>query len=358
MASYKDDKKGTWFTSFYYTTWTGERKKKLKRGFASKKEALDWERKFLIQQTKSLEMSFADFVDVYENDMKPRLKLNTWETKRHIIRTKLMPYFENKQINQITASDIIQWQNTMSKSCENDGKPYSQTYLRTLHNQLSAIFNHAVRFYDLKSNPVAKVGSIGKKKSDEMKFWTKAEYVKFSQSMMNKPMSYYVFQILYWCGLRSGELLALTIDDFDFQKNTIRINKSYQRIRHEDIITDPKTPKSNRIIKMPAFLPDEIQDYIKTLYGYTSDQRIFQITKTYLHREMDRGCKEQGIDRIRIHDLRHSYVSLLIEMGFSAVAIADRVGHESIDITYNYAHLFPSKQIEIADKLDFEGRNL
>ena len=69
---------------------------------------------------------------------------------------------------------------------------------------------------------------------------------------------------------------------------------------------------------------------------------------------MDRGCKEQGIKRIRIHDLRHSHVSLLIEMGFSAVAIADRMGHESIDITYRYAHLFPTKQNEIADKLNLE----
>ena len=66
---------------------------------------------------------------------------------------------------------------------------------------------------------------------------------------------------------------------------------------------------------------------------------------------MDRGVKEAGLKRIRIHDLRHSHVSLLIELGFSAVAIADRVGHESIEITYRYAHLFPSKQAEMANKL-------
>ena len=82
--------------------------------------------------------------------------------------------------------------------------------------------------------------------------------------------------------------------------------------------------------------------------------RIFEVTKYYLHHEMDRGAKEAGVKRIRIHDLRHSHVSLLIEMGFSAVAIADRVGHESIDITYKYAHLFPSKQQEMAAKLNME----
>ena len=80
------------------------------------------------------------------------------------------------------------------------------------------------------------------------------------------------------------------------------------------------------------------------------------MTKSYLHHEMDRGAKEAGVKRIRIHDLRHSHVSLLIEMGFSALAIADRVGHESVDITYKYAHIFPSKQQEMAQKLDMERR--
>ena len=80
------------------------------------------------------------------------------------------------------------------------------------------------------------------------------------------------------------------------------------------------------------------------------------MTKSYLHHEMDRGAKEAGVKRIRIHDLRHSHVSLLIEMGFSALAIADRVGHESVDITYKYAHLFPSKQQEMAQKLDMERK--
>ena len=105
---------------------------------------------------------------------------------------------------------------------------------------------------------------------------------------------------------------------------------------------------------MPNFLCDEMKDYLGMLYGIKKKERIFTITKSYLHHEMDRGAKSAGVKRIRIHDLRHSHVSLLIEMGFSAVAIADRVGHESIDITYKYAHLFPSKQQEMAANLNIE----
>ncbi len=195
---------------------------------------------------------------------------------------------------------------------------------------------------------------MGKKKNREMLFWTKEEYLKFADAMMDKPMSYYAFEMLYWTGIREGELLALTSADFDFEKRTVTINKSFQHLNGRDIITSPKTEKSNRTIQLPKFLCDEMQDYLKMLYDVGLEDRVFPITKSYLHREMDRGAKEAGVKRIRIHDIRHSHVSLLIDMGFSATAIADRVGHESIDITYNYAHLFPSKQAEMADKLDME----
>ena len=152
--------------------------------------------------------------------------------------------------------------------------------------------------------------------------------------------------------MRLGELLALTMEDFDFEKNTVRINKSYQRLQGQDVITTPKTPKSNRTIKLPKFLIEEMQEYFAMLYDQTPTDRIFLVTKSFLHHEMERGCKLSGVKKIRIHDLRHSHISHLIDLGFSAVAIADRVGHESIDITYRYSHLFPSKQVAMADRLD------
>ena len=188
-----------------------------------------------------------------------------------------------------------------------------------------------------------------------MLFWTKGEYVKFSDAIMDKPLSFYAFELLYWCGIRVGELLALTSTDFDFDKKTLTINKSYQRLKGRDLITSPKTVKSNRTIKMPQFLCDEVQEYISMLYEIKENERLFPVTKSYLHHEMDRGSQIANVKRIRIHDLRHSAISLLIEMGFSALAIADRVGHESIDITYRYAHLFPNKQTEMAEKLNLEG---
>ena len=356
MAAFKNKANGTWYVQFRYTDWKGERQQKLKRGFATKKEAQAWEREFLMQKQADVNMTFESFAQLYEKDMKPKLKLNTWLTKESIIQKKILPYFGKRKLSEITAKDVMDWQNAIRGLTDAKGKPYSPTYLKTVHNQLSALFNHAVRYYGLQVNPAAKAGNMGVEERREMLFWTKEEYLKFADAMMDKPLSYYAFEMLYWCGIREGELLALTPADFNFERKTVSITKSYQRIDGRDVITDPKTPKSVRDIVMPDFLVDEMQDYMKQLYGIGDNDRIFEVSKSYLHHEMDRGAAAAGVKRIRIHDLRHSHISLLIDMGYSAVAIADRVGHESINITYNYAHLFPSTQTDMASKLNsFRG---
>lgn len=352
MSVYKNADNGTWYAMCWFTDWKGERKQKCKRGFATKKEAQAWEREFLMQKQADVNMAFESFVSLYEKDVKPKLKLNTWLTKDSIIQKKILPYFGKRKLSEITAKDVMDWQNEIRSLTDSKGKPYSTTYLKTVHNQLSALFNHAIKYYGLQSNPAAKAGNMGNEERREMLFWTKAEYLKFADAMMDKPMSFYAFEMLYWCGIREGELLALSASDFDFTNSTVTISKSYQRLKGQDVITTPKTKKSNRVIKMPQFLCEEMQDYIKMFYSSDEDERIFPVSKHYLHSEMDRGCKESGVKRIRIHDLRHSHISLLIDMGFTALAIADRVGHESIDITYRYAHLFPTRQTEMANKLD------
>jgi integrase len=354
MAAFKNEGNGTWYVMFRYTDWKGERKQKCKRGFSTRAKALDWEREFLQQKRADVDMTFGSFAELYEKDIHPRLKENTWLTKDSIIKKKILPHFSKRKLSEITTKDVIDWQNEVRCVKDRHGKLPSATYLKTIHNQLSAIFNHAVRYYDLRLNPAAKAGNMGTEERKEMLFWTKDEYLKFADAMMDKPLSYYAFEMLYWCGIREGELLALTPKDFDFDKSTVSINKSYQRLKGKDVITTPKTKKSNRVIKMPDFLCQEMREYIKMFYGARQNDRMFPISKHYLHHEMDRGAKSTGVKRIRIHDIRHSHVSLLIDMGFSALAIADRVGHESIDITYRYAHLFPTKQTEMADKLDME----
>ena len=350
----RDPKTGTWLIQYRYTDWTGQRKKSTKRGFKTKREAEEWLCQFLSKQEASLDITFAEFIDIYYEDIGHRLRESTLRNKKYMIALKGLPYFGKKRMCDIKAADIRKWQSELIAYRDDNGKPYSQTYLRAINNQLSAIINFAVRYYDLPSNPCRKAGSMGKNKADGMRFWLKEDYLKFAEVMMDKPQYYYAFEMLYWTGIRVGELMAICPSDIDFAKGNVSISKSYQRIDGEDVITPPKTEKSKRIITMPQFLIEEIQEYLIQLYGIGPNDRMFCITKSGLHREMDRGAREAGVERIRIHDLRHSHVSLLIDMGFSALAIADRLGHESIDITYNYAHLFPSKQTEMAKKLDME----
>lgn len=354
MPVYQNEKNKTWFVKCYYKDWQGINRPHTKRGFLRKTDAQNYEREFKLKKAHSTDMKFFDFIEIYERDCLARLKYNTNMTKKYLIKDKILPYFENRKLNEITPADVIEWQNILLAYRDSKGHCYSQTYLKTIHNQLSAIFNYACKFYNLADNPARKAGNMGKEQYGEMLFWTKEEYIKFSESIMDKTISYMAFELLYWCGIRLGELLALTPEDFDLKTDTVSITKSYQRLQGKDYITDPKTKKSIRKIKMPHFLTEEIENYINSIYKLEKNQRIFQITKSFLHHEMDRGCKLAGVKRIRIHDLRHSHVSLLIELGFTPLAIAERVGHESIDITYRYAHLFPTKGAEIANKLDKE----
>ena len=348
MKAEKDKKTGKWLIQYRYTDWQGKRRKSTKRGFATKREAEEWLRNFLITQKADFDMKFEDFWKMYCADMETRLREHTMRTKKYIVELKILPYFGDKRVNDITAADIRQWQNELIKM------GYSPTYLKTINNQLSAIFNYAVRYYDLKSNPCVKAGSMGKSKAEEMDFWTGEEFRKFIDSVMNKRLSYMTF---YWTGMRMGELLALNSKDIDLEKRTISITKSYQRLGKKDVITPPKTPKSKRVITIPEFLAADIKDYMDSLYDLQENDRLFPITKYYLEHEMQRGIKESGVKRIRVHDLRHSHASMLIELGFSPLEIANRLGHEKVETTLNtYAHLYPNKQTKLAERLDSEYR--
>ena len=349
MPAYKDNKTGKWFCKFYYTDWQGNNRQKWKRGFATKKEALAYERDFLEKQSANPDMTFQNLYELYMEDMTARLKKSTILTKKHICETHILPFFGKKPINEIKASDVRRWQNQLM----NSPKGYSKTYLKTINNQLTCMINYAKRFYDLNTNPCGQAGSIGQAKAEEMDYWTYDEYVAFREGIKDKPLSYICFQVLYWTGMREGELLALTAADIDLDTKQIDINKTYQRLHGEDIITTPKTKKSKRKVPIPDFLCQELQEYITSRYMLAPNERLFPITKSFLSHEMERGCKATGVKRIRIHDIRHSHASLLINQGCDALILADRLGHEKVSTTLNtYSHLFPHKQQELVSNLE------
>lgn len=204
MAIYKNNN-GTWYVMIRYQDWTGARKQKCKRGFATRKEAADWELQFKMQKKANLDMTMESFCALYEEDVRPSLKQSTWLTKENIIQKKILPYLGQRKVSEITAKDVMDWHNQMRKLKTKTGKYLSPTYLKTIHGQLSTIFNHAVKYYDLSTNPARKAGALGTEEGKEMLFWTKEEYKLFAEEMMDKPLLYYAFQLLYWCGIRSGD---------------------------------------------------------------------------------------------------------------------------------------------------------
>lgn len=224
-------------------------------------------------------------------------------------------------------------------------------------SQINALFNHAQRIYNLKENPCKKVKRMGKSDADKLDFWIKEEYDRFISGVDRKSEDYLMFEILFWTGIREGELLSLTIADFDMTNNLLHINKTYHRIDGKDVISTPKTDNSVRTIIIPNFLKEEVQEYISYHYGFPENERLFPIVARTLQKRMKRYEKKTGVKPIRVHDLRHSHVAYLINQGVEPLIIKERLGHKNIQITLNtYGHLYPSRQKEVAALLDEKNK--
>ena len=262
----------------------------------------------MLQQLSDPTMTLADFWEIYKADMEKRLRKTTMKQKEYVMNDKVLPYFGKTPINEITAPMIRKWQGEMME------KGFKPTYLKTIHNQLSAILNYAVNFYDLRSNPCRKAGSMGKSKADERPYWTLEEFQKFSDAIMDKQDSWIAFQILFWTGMRIGELLALQVKDIDFEQGTITVDESLTRFDGEDLITAPKTESSVRVIMIHKELQEELKEYIATLYHVRPGTRLFAgRTKSFFEHEMERGIKMSGVKKITVHCTRHSHASMLVQ---------------------------------------------
>ena len=484
MAAYKDEERGTWYVSFYYEDWTGAKKRKVKRGFRTKKEALNFEAEYKRTAKADMDMTMGEFVEVYFRDKSQSLKDRSIKNKRDTMNAQLLPYFKDRPMNSITPAEIIQWQNTIIEKGYSDDylktiqnqmtalfnhakniynladnpcdkvkrmgktskkkmkfwtieeyrqfmtgiepgskyyvlfellfwtgarevyfrdksqslkdrsiknkrdtmkaqllpyfkdrpmnsitpaeiiqwqntiieKGYSDDYLKTIQNQMTALFNHAKNIYNLADNPCDKVKRMGKTSKKKMKFWTIEEYRQFMTGIEPGSKYYVLFELLFWTGAREGEALSITPADIDFERNLLQINKTYYRMHGEDVITSPKTEESNRTISIPEFLKKEIQDYISRLYELPEDERIFPMVHEAVQHKLKQVVQKTGVKKIRVHDIRHSHAAFLINKGVQPLMIKERFGHTDIRITLNtYGHLYPDQQKVVADMLDDEN---
>jgi integrase len=369
MSQYKYPlKKGfKWMVKFPYTDpKTGEQKIEYKRGFENKRDAKDYEESFLehlndpIESDEEIEpvKTFGDvFQEYLRSHKREDMKESTLETKRNIFDRHIFPTFKNKSIAEITDDDIAEWQRKTKTYQMDNGKRFSASFLRTIQSQFNSIINYAYSKGYLNLNPLADIKNMGIK-DKRVEYWSTDEYEKFAYCAMKVPNYYYAFEVLYWCGLREGEMLALTLQDVDLDDGIIHVTKTYQRYKGKDIFTSPKTPSSVRQVSMPSFLCDELREYIAMLYCPEPEQRIFPITKSNLSKQFHNFAEEAGLKRITVHGLRHSHVSLLISKKYDIFEVSKRIGHKSIKTTQDiYGHLFDGVQRAIANDLDSLRRN-
>jgi integrase len=345
--AFKESATGKWTAQWYETDVYGNRKQVKKRGFATKREAKQYEVERNLKQSGSVEMKLKVFVETYFQDKENELKDRSKRNKRYMINNYIIPYFGDTRMSDITPAQIIAWQNEIYS------KGLSESYMRMIQNQLTALFTHASKVYDLGNNPCKKVRRMGKDSKRSLTFWTVDEYKTFIASIDRDDKYFVIFEILFWTGMRIGELLALTKADIDFYNDRINIDKTYHREGGKDIVTSPKTEQSIRTVEIPKFLKEEIKAYTDSLYGLPEHARLFPVVREAVQHKMQREVAKTGVRSIRVHDLRHSHIAYLINQGIEPLLIKERVGHKDIGITLNtYGHLYPNKARSVADMLD------
>lgn len=364
MPAYKDNKTGKWYCKFYYKDGDNNDKQKFKRGFSTKKDALNYEREYLLSRQGQPTMLLSSFIELYKKDQYPQLRQNSIRTKDSRFK-KIIDTFKDKPLNEITSRDIRTWQNKLIELDSSDG------YIKTLQTEFSSLINHAVRFYGLPKNPfhLVKLAKNPNYMPPKMRYWTFEEF-KQVYRCIDDIKSKTAINMLYFTGMRKGELDALTWGKVDFDNKTVLIDRSFQRIKKKDIITQTKTYES-RTISLPNTTIEILGDYKKKCYFTNRDDKIFQWEKRYIENGIKKGVnkanqeikeynkshedKKPLIKKIHVHGLRHSHASYLINHGINIVLISKRLGHKNTSITLDtYSHFFPTAESDLIDLMNQE----
>lgn len=342
-----------WKVTLRYKDYTGRVRQHKKEGFTRKSDAKEYERDFLQRVNGSPGMTIKALYTLYMEDCTHRLKPSTIHNKVNMFETHILPELSGCSISEITPASVRQWQNTLLK------KGLKPSTLKIINAQLSALLNFAVKFYGLQTNPCKLAGSIGSLKTEEMRILTPGQFAAVL-NVIEDNTAQTLFHLLFWTGMRVGEAQALTPSDFDFSTPSVKVSKTYRMMKGQHIISTPKTEKSNRTVILTDETSDRMQTYISKLFGCSNRTRIFEThSLSWYRKRLIDGCRAAQLEPIRIHDLRHSHASLMIEIGVSPLLIAERLGHESVETTLRtYSHLYPNKQrdfIERLNRLDFSN---
>ena len=342
---------------------TGITKNTCKRGFKLKREAKKWIETELPSIIEALEqkrktistMTMDELIEEYLFYKKMHVRITTFETKKHIIETKILPYFAGRLVVDIEPYDIMQWQHHLSESqkvvketvVSNSGREkvvktqecYSDTYLRTINNQLVAIFNYAVAIRRLPTSPCKGLYKIGAKDAPEREIWEPEEFARFIRTQEHNPLLYYAYCTLFWTGMREAELLGIRSKDLDFKNGIIYVKDGYHKVKGK-VDKGLKNGESLRTVKIPSFLADELREFIDSLGPMDPNARVFVTSKSTLLKHLHEGAAQVGVKDICVHCLRHSYISMCVYQGVPYTTISAQVGHSEFLQSLHYSHSY------------------
>lgn len=347
-------KDGVYFYSVRYTDQFGNRKQKTQqdKAWTTKKEARQAMEVFLASASNvNDKLTLDGLYDVFERYQKGKIKQRSVDTYAKFYKLYISSYLGKMLISKITPLDIRRWQSWLSeKSLKNNYSSSIQQFLRSL-------LNFAVKYDYLEKNPF-KTSFVKNnlEKKTEIVVWSTEQFKKFIDYVDDDVYRAF-FMTLYLCGLRVGEAQALTVGDVSFIGSTLSVNKTYDRTNH--VVTSPKTANSVRTVYMVTELRETLKRLVEAhskLYGFSDDSILFgfdkRLSSTTIKRYQEHACQLAKVPTIRIHDFRHSHVSLLVDMGFSPFQIAERLGHTVEMVNNTYSHLFLDSQQKMAEMLE------
>ena len=359
---YKDKTRGTYFVKKNYVDGLGKSQVLFKRGFCSIKEAKDYLDDFMLNHKNDCTMPLAGVINSYLDycEHEKALRPSTLKTRTCILNTYILPYFGDTPINKINQRDIIAWHQQIKRDHPN----LAETYKYEISKTLIFVFKYAVNILNLKDNVADKCGCIGHARVKRDVYWTLDEYNTFVDALRNEQLAasnhirrkvdtdilIAAFNVLFFMGLRIGELMGLTLDSFDLNNKTLTVDKQY----HDHMFGEPKTKESYRTLSLCSIVYDDLCKLIDRLVDDNPNQRLFAaLNPSNIRRALDSGVKLAGVRRIRLHDLRHSCSALLFYRGVTALEAQKYLGHSKITTTQDYyGHVYKDNLSNIAKLLD------
>ncbi len=338
-----DNQRKTYFVQYKVKdVLTGKWHTTCKRGFKLKREAVEYESQLnLNKQTKAPTKTFRDMISLWEDNIQSSVASRKQHKEHFEIRCSELL---DKPINKITKAELIEWRNTLANS------KYSTRTKNKAMALVKAVFRFANEVYNIPN--IAIVLKPFKKTDDEilngeMQVWTIEEYNKFRDSVDSRLYQIY-FDTLFWTGARRGEIIALQCNDL--YEGYISIHASQ---RDSTTGLKPTKTKTNRKVRIDTELQaelNELKEYYKVGYLFGGDTAL---SPTTIGRYFSKGIEDSKVKPIRLHDLRHSHATMLINNGVNIVAVSKRLGHADIETTLKtYTHLLQDTENELMNTIE------